>query len=129
MEKSFVLKKEIEEILGSYGISVITIENVYDDSDNTPLGYKLTLEWWTGLGENIIEDISIPLNYQVSDIAEEIDRLKNSFDVDDHVEALIQYRGTHGVPNSISALVEDAQKLEEMYEKLSDELWLLAKNK
>ena len=129
MKKGFVLKKEIEEVLGNYGISVRTIENVYDDSDNTPLGYKLTLEWWTGLGENIIEDISIPLNYQVSNIAEEIDRLKNSFDVDDHVESLIQYRGTHGVPNSISALVEDAQKLEEMYEKLSDELWLLAKNK
>lgn len=79
-----------------------------DISQYTPLGedWYETI-WFDGTNKGFIR--AVRDNY-------------NSFDVDEEVEIWIENRGKNGVPNSIRALVEDAEWKEAALEKLADEL-------
>ena len=63
--------------------------------------------WFDGTDEGFIEAVR--------------ERYDN-FDVDEEVEIWIESRGERGVPNSIRALVEDAEWKETMLGELTDEL-------
>lgn len=44
------------------------------------------------------------------------------FDVDEHVESFISLRGSHGIPDSISELVKDAEWIKNRLEELVDSM-------
>lgn len=68
------------------------------------------------------EDFSISVSEDnfVKDVRDQYE----GFDVDEHVELWLEARhnGVHGVPTSIRALVEDAEAIDSMLEKLADTL-------
>lgn len=68
------------------------------------------------LGEDLVEYIN---GENDEEIIADIERLASNFDVDDHVELYVGMRGTRGVPNSISALVKDAEDIQEMLDDLA----------
>lgn len=77
-------------------------------SQYTPAGEDwYVIIWFDGTDEDFIKSVRT---------------CYNNFDVDDEVAPYIEMRGQRGVPNSISALLEDAkwkeQKLEELYDAL-----------
>ena len=43
-----------------------------------------------------------------------------NFDPDEHAEMWVESRGTRGVPESLSTLVEDAKEIQEKYFQLSN---------
>ena len=45
-----------------------------------------------------------------------------SFDPDEHAELYINMRGKQGVPNSIRALIDDADAIKKMLQELSDKV-------
>lgn len=75
------------------------------------------LEKWSPLGEDIIIDID---ETDDDDIITVIKHESEFFDEDDHVETLIEYRGTRGVPSSICDLVDDARAIHKMLDELYD---------
>ena len=68
------------------------------------------------LGEDLVEYIN---GENDEEIIADIERLASNFDVDDHVELYVGMRGTRGVPDSISALVKDAEDIQEMLDDLA----------
>ena len=85
------------------------------------LGWKITedgeyysLENWSPLGEDLYYEIPKE-NWE-----EELKLLYLNFSVDDHVADLISCRGKYGIPNSVVAIVKDAQEIEKMLEELFD---------
>ena len=67
------------------------------------------------------EDFCFYIEFNINDIQDFLYELKeyvNDFDVDEHAEQWISIRGTRGVPNSIRALIEDAESIKEMLQEL-----------
>ena len=75
------------------------------------------IENWSPLGEDIIIDINEEDDH---DIITVIKHESENFDEDDHVEPLVEYRGTRGVPSSICDLVDDARAIHKMLDELYD---------
>lgn len=73
---------------------------------------SIELENWSPAGEDII--VTLP----GKDIVREMSRYSADFDVDEHVEPLVEVRGTNGVPDSILVLVQDALEIEKMLDDL-----------
>lgn len=73
---------------------------------------SVELENWSPAGENII------VTLDGKDIVREMGRYSAGFDVDEHVEPLVEIRGTRGVPDSITVLVQDALEIEKMLDDL-----------
>ena len=106
--------KKYEEVLRNNGFTVVTEKRKADNK------YEVWFYQFTPEGEDWQECL-----YLDKDTTEEF--VKNLheriyyFDVDDEVEPYIAIRGTRGVPNSISALIEDAKwKLEKLQTILDD---------
>ena len=74
------------------------------------------IESSSSLGEDLVEYIN---GKNDKEIIEDIERLASNFDVDDHVELYVGMRGTRGVPDSISALVKDAEDIQKMFNELA----------
>lgn len=74
---------------------------------------SIELENWSPAGENIIVTLA------GEDIVREMLQYSADFDVDEHVEPLVEIRGTRGVPDSILVLVQDALEIEKMLDDLA----------
>ena len=79
---------------------------------------SVELENWSPLGEDLLIYVDCDECLEVA-----IEREIDCFDVDDHVEPLIYMRGKKGVPESIRALVEDAEDIEDMLRDLLQTLY------
>ena len=107
------LNDKVIEVLENKEFAIHKIEkqgdNYYTEINQyTPLGE----DWWEtiwfdGTDEGFIEAIR---------------ERYNTFDVDEETEIWIECRGKNGVPNSIKALVEDAEWKESILGELADEL-------
>ena len=97
-----------EEMIGDIegvGWKVTEYEDEWLIENHSPAGEDLPLE--IPKGENIIK--------WLKENAE-------SFDPDDHAALLISMRGQYGIPNSVTELVADASRIQEMYTELADVL-------
>lgn len=107
------LNDKIIEVLKNKDFTIHDIEKQDNDfiveiNQGTPLGE----DWWEtiwfdGTDEGFIKAVR---------------ERYNNFDVDEETEVWIESRGKRGVPNSIKALVEDAEWKESMLCELADEL-------
>ena len=107
------LNDKVIGIVENNGFSIHEVEKQGNDfyvelNQYTPLGE----DWWEtiwfdGTDEGFIEAIK--------------DRY-NGFDVDEEAEIWVENRGKNGVPNSIKALVEDAEWKERTLGELFDQL-------
>lgn len=83
-------------------------------------GYFLA-EMWTDSAD---EDVPIELDFdpekEASDLLEELSYMADNFDADEYIEPYLEMRGTHGIPNSVSALLESANEAGEFYAKVRD---------
>lgn len=109
-----MLTKEVIKVVEDVGFSISALQvqgkhYLVELNQSTPLGE----DWW--------EIIWFEKNTDDSFIAGVYDRY-TGFDVDDEVEPYILIRGKHGVPESISDLLEDAKwkqsTLKTLYMKL-----------
>lgn len=63
--------------------------------------------------------------YDITDDASFIREFENYadfFDADEHASLYIENRGTHGIPNDIKTLIEDAESIKEKLQNVADEL-------
>lgn len=82
--------------------------------------YYVEINQYTPEGEDWWE--TIWFNGTDEGFIEAIRKRYNNFDVDDEAEIYIENRGKNGVPNSIKALIEDAEWKESTLGTLADEL-------
>lgn len=106
---SLVLEKEGKREVPTYDGETC----IYDNTE-------FSLEWSSDLGEDICDNVVFPKDFNMRDIWNVFYSMYYNFDVDDHVEPLVAMRGTSGVPNSIRALVEDAEMIENTYKEIAD---------
>lgn len=99
VEKYDFCLEDVEEQDGKYFVEM---------NNCTPCGE----DWW----ETILFDGTS------ENFAKSVRERANNFDVDEEVEIWIEGRGENGVPDSIKALVEDAEWKKSTLEKLADEL-------
>lgn len=85
--------------------------------------YYTELETYSPLGEDFI--FTVWHNGTSKGFINAFGRESLNFDVDEHVEVLIPYRGKNGVPESIRALVEDAEDIQAILSRTEKELWEL----
>ena len=86
---------------------------------------EFQIETWSPAGEDIVDDISY--DGTIESIIESVKKIKDSFDVDEHVEIWIVGRGERGVPGTVRELVDDAEAIEKMYDDLYDAVCELIK--
>ena len=121
-KKAYLLfdKEDVEARLYNY---------VKDDSTGEIIGYQVCFEWYSDAGEDMIDEIDLPLDFTDKDLYDFFYDIYDGFDVDDHVEPLVEMRGTRGVPSSIKDLVEDAEMIEQKYQDISEGLFNIVHNK
>lgn len=107
------LNNKVIEIVENNGFSICKIEKQGNDfyidiNQGTPLGedWWVTI-WFDGTDEGFIKAVR---------------EIYNNFDVDEEAEIWIENRGKNGIPNSIKALIRDAEWKESMLDELADEL-------
>lgn len=76
----------------------------------------LYIQQYSPLGEDMF--IEVCNTRSISNVINEIKREYKFYDIDEHAMLWINGRGQNGVPNSISALVKDAEDIEDMLEEL-----------
>lgn len=98
------LNKKIENILNNLGWSY---DYIGDDD--------IEISNYSPIGENLVESLSI------KHFSQYVKWLYEDFDVNEHVSNLIieKYNGLQDVPYSISALLEDAKAIDQMYKNLA----------
>ena len=85
--------------------------------------YYTELETYSPLGEDFI--FTVWHNGTSKGFINAFGRESFNFDVDEHIEILIPYRGKNGVPGSIRALVEDAEDIQAILSQTARDLWEL----
>ena len=82
--------------------------------------YSVLLQTHSPLGEDLPEEFEVDT---VEELVKEMRERADSYDADEHAELYIGMRGQHGVPYcSIRDLLDDADKIGEMYNALADVL-------
>lgn len=115
---SLVLEKEGKREVPTYNGETCIYDNI-----------EFSLEWNSELGEVICDNIVLSKNFNMRDVWKVFDKIYMDFNVDDHVEPLLEMRGTNGIPTSIRMLVEDAEVIEQTYKDISEKLHDLVKEK
>ena len=123
------LTKEVYDVFYTADIEVRLYDYVKDETTGEVLGYKVCFEWYSPEGEDICDETELSVNFEDKDLYEYFYNLYNDFDVDGHVEPLVEMRGTRGVPSSIKALVIDAESIEECYESIAKQLFNIVNKK
>ena len=72
-------------------------------------GDEIMIENYSPLGENLVEYLD------TKDLVGSCKNIYENYDADEHAGMWMEYRGENGVPNSITALVNDANKIKQMY--------------
>ena len=75
------------------------------------------IENWSPAGEDLPETIWVE---DGDTFATAVRRWANSFDKDEHVELLVEFRGKRGVPETIRDLCDDAEEIQRMFNDLAD---------
>ncbi len=78
------------------------------------VGDEYEIENWSPAGEDLVEYLD------KDDIIESVQILYDNYDPDEHAGLYIQDRGTRGIPSSIKVLLDDADRIEDMYHELRD---------
>lgn len=88
------------------------------------------LGWWVRVYDDCIEigqespageDFFFSINNK-EDVAGEVREYAEDFDPDEHAEMWIEGRGTRGTPRSIRTLIDDADAIADMLDKLAEAL-------
>ena len=85
---------------------------------------EIEIENWSPAGENLVEYLDKNI-----DIPSQMQNIADNFDADEHAEMWIEHRGKNGVPSSIRVLLNDADAIQEMYNKLAHSLKFGGNNK
>lgn len=104
MKKAIELDARIVKILNEKDFSVIG-----EITDEGNRGYSVELETYSPEGEDVIVDIFY--DGSADDFVRQFREYAADFDPDDHVELWIDCRGERGVPESIRALMDDAEEI------------------
>lgn len=107
-------------------VEVRVYDYVKDEITGEILGYKVCFEFYSDEGEDMPNEIDLDIDFTDRDLYEYFYNLYNNFDVDEHVEPLVEMRGTRGVPSSIRVLVDDAEMIEQKYQDISEGLYNIA---
>ncbi len=78
---------------------------------------EIEIENWSPAGENLVEYLDKKI-----DIPSQMQKIADNFDADEHAEMWIEHRGKNGVPGSIRMLLNDADAIQEMYNKIAHAL-------
>lgn len=111
----------LEEIRKFFEEHDFTVHDISEtNSDVTPICWEI--ETWSDAGENLIE--TIQCNGSIHELRKEMLQIWQNFDIEEHVMMWLEAKknGMQGVPD-VATLVEDAQKIEKMYEKLYDDFY------
>lgn len=111
------LKEDVEVRVYNY---------VKDETTGEILGYQVCFEWYSDAGEDMPDEIDLDIDFTDQDLYKFFYELYENFDVDEHVEPLVEIRGTRGVPSSIKTLVDDAEMIEQKYQDISERLFNIA---
>lgn len=118
--KKDMLEEISERVLRRAGV---WYDGVDVEAPHIPIGqdYHVEIEFHTKAGEDFLIELSIPSDSDdlFSDFADALKSYADDFDVDEHVELLIPFRGTHGVPKSIAELVHDAEDTKKSLDELA----------
>lgn len=118
MEADETLKQVIKTAEG-LGWSVQTYES--------HRGIDVTFSQFSSLGQDFSFDITVPLDADVSDYAEAVERYVDGYDPDE--EALLWVdsfgHGKNGAPYRLRDILDDMEECEQMMETLSDALYKL----
>lgn len=96
------LSKELRKVIEQKGWKINEYDNEIDICQYSPLGEDF---FFTVSKENARQEI---IDYAFE------------FDPEEHAELYIGMRGTHGIPNSIRDLMDDADAIAEMLDELSE---------
>ena len=110
--------EEFVKFFEEHGFSVYDVSEF--SSGQSPICWEI--ETWSDAGEDLIE--TIQFNGSVKELREELLDIWRNFCIEEHVEMLLEAKrnGMQGVPDAVT-LVEDAQKIDKMYEKLYDDFY------
>lgn len=114
-KKNFVISERIIDLLEKNDIQILC--GISDSYENE---YEIDLQFYSDAGE----DFNFSL-YDITDDASFIREFENYadfFDADEHASLYIENRGTHGIPNDIKTLIEDAESIKEKLQNVADEL-------
>ena len=89
----------------------------YYINKNGDRGYCIELEYWSGLGEDVIISIVID-KLSVEDIKSEMNSYYINFDAEEHAVSLFNLQGKYGTPTSIRDLLDDADEQEKKLEQI-----------
>lgn len=118
-----------------FGVSVEYVSENWDEIQRVAeeLGWSVTyyaddnsktvaFEQYSPLGEDLCYEISYD---NIDDVTKYIECLASDYDPDEHVKELIRAsdEGFAGVPTSVSALIEDAERIQDMLIELWDGIW------
>ncbi|MEZ3438639.1 MAG: hypothetical protein K1W18_07145 [Oscillospiraceae bacterium] len=78
---------------------------------------RVELENWSPLGENLV------LDFSADNLVDEVKEYAAYFAPEEHAEMWINNRGQNGTPDSIRALLNDADEIDEMLRKLASKLF------
>ena len=78
--------------------------------------YYVLLQAHSPAGEDLPEEFEVE---SVEELVRDMRRRSDDFDADEHAEFYVSMRGQNGVPYSIRELIDDADAIEEMYDKLA----------
>ena len=113
-----IIQKFLEEVSEKANLDGSPAYNRNGDS-----GFYIELEYWSSLGEDCIITL-VTDTLTIDDILTGMERYIDWFDPEEHACELYNLRGSHGIPTSIRALLEDAdkqaEKLDEIYNIMLD---------
>lgn len=107
------LPKKVMDVLEACGWKLNSIEKQNGE-------YYAEIENWSPAGEDLAE--TIWYNGTGKGFVEAVQKWASDYDADEHAEMWVESRGKRGVPNSIRALVNDADAIGEMFDDLAEAL-------
>lgn len=117
----------IEKIKLSEGLCKVLEDNEFYGYDNEfnkeDSGYYVEIGVYSPEDEDVL--VSFYYDGTEEDFVKQFNEYAENFDVDEHVEMYVQIRGQNGVPESISALVEDAKWIKNTLTEVGNKLKVL----
>lgn len=107
------LPKKVMDVLEACGWKLNSIEKQNGE-------YCAEIENWSPAGEDLPE--TIWYNGTGKGFVEAVQEWASDYDADEHAEMWVESRGKRGVPNSIRALVNDADAIGDMFDDLAEAL-------
>ena len=109
-----MLNEKITEVLEN---NEVELSEKYETSNNE---YYHEVQFYSDAGEDVVETVFY--NGTSKDFIRAFRKMADYFDADEHAEMWINSRGERGVPNSIRALIDDADSIKKFLLKVADEL-------